>query len=64
MNIATGIADLERLLAEVSTDHHEPSDNRGLARPLTDGRQLVDDLDYAQIMKAASYLHPSRHAGR
>jgi hypothetical protein len=62
MNIDSRLADIERLLAEVYSDLHQRAAAGAARRAASEGRQLVDDLDHAQIMKAASYLGPSRHA--
>jgi hypothetical protein len=64
MNIVARLADLERLLAEVSTDLHQHNEDGGYRRAASEGRQLIDDLDHAQTLKAASYLGPARHGGR
>ena len=62
MNIVTRLADLERLLAEVSTNLDEDSTSIGSRHGVSEGQRLIDDLDHAQMLKATSYLDPSRHA--
>jgi len=59
MNITTGRAILEDTATEAS-DQGEKDENR---QYLVEGRRLVNELDQAQILKAATYLGPSRHAG-
>jgi hypothetical protein len=56
MNIAIRLADIERLLAEVVSTIDDQADDRPVSRASHhDGTRLIDDLDQAQMLKAASY---------
>jgi len=63
MNIDARLAILERLLEDTTSDHHDHVGAAQYGRRLGEGRQLVDDLDQAQMLKAAAYLSPSRYPG-
>lgn len=63
MNIVTRLAIIEQLLEEAPSERNERPDVAPLRRPSGEGRRLVDELDQAQMLKAAAYFRPSRHAG-
>lgn len=63
MNIVTRLALIEQLLEDVATESSDQAEAPQLRQPAGEGRRLVTDLDQAQMLKAASYLRPSRHAG-
>lgn len=60
MNIVTRLADIERLLAEVTSSFEGQPDSDQTARTVPEGARLIDDLDQAQMLKAAAYSTPAR----
>lgn len=62
MNLMTRLAIIEQLLQDAALDAYEQQDSPQAQRPTGEGWQLVDDLDQAQMLKAASYLRPTRRA--
>jgi hypothetical protein len=63
MNIVTRLAIIEQLLEGAAIERHERIDITPFRQPAGEARRLVDDLDQAQMLKAATYFRPSRHAG-
>jgi hypothetical protein len=62
MNIVTRLAIIEQLLEEATLESSHELDTRSVRQSDASGQQLVDELDQAQMLKAASHLRPSRHA--
>jgi hypothetical protein len=62
MNIVTRLAIIEQLLEDAASEANDQLDAPQFRRPAGEGRRLVTDLDQAQMLKAASYIRPSRHA--
>ena len=62
MNIVTRLAIIEQLLEGASFERNERIDIAPFRQPAGEGRRLVDELDQAQMLKAATYFRPSRHA--
>jgi hypothetical protein len=63
MNIVTRLAIIEQLLESAAFERNERPDIAPFRQPAGEERRLVDDLDQAQMLKAASHVRPSRHAG-
>ena len=62
MNIVTRLAIIEQLLEGATSESNDQLDAPQFRRPAGEGRRLVSDLDQAQMLKAASYHRPARHA--
>ena len=62
MNIVTRLAIIEQLLEDAAIERSERLDVAPSRQPAGEGRRLVDDLDQAQMLKAATYFRPSRNA--
>ena len=64
MNIVTRLALIERLLEGAALEAREQPNAPQLRRSTGEGRRLVDELDQAQMIKAASHLRPDLSASR
>ncbi|MFN8637009.1 MAG: hypothetical protein U0893_24440 [Chloroflexota bacterium] len=56
----TRLADIERLLSEVTSSFEDQAETQQPGGMAPDGRHLIDDLDHAQMLKAAAYNRPVR----
>ena len=61
MNIVTRLAIIEQILEDATVEPTGRLIAAPFRRPTGEGRRLVDDLDQAQMLKAASYFRPARH---
>lgn len=62
MNIVTRLAIIEQLLEGAPSERNSRLDIAPFQQPAGEERRLVDNLDQAQMLKAASHLRPSRYA--
>lgn len=63
MNIVTRLAIIEQILEDGASEASGRLAAPPFQRHIGDGRRLIDDLDQAQMLKAAAYLRPGRHTG-
>jgi hypothetical protein len=59
MNIVTRLAIIEQLLEEATLESGHQLDSPSVRQNDAKGQQLVDELDQAQMLKAASHLRTS-----
>ena len=59
MNIVTRLAIIEQLLEDAALDSGHKFDSTSFRPIVGKDQRLVDKLDQAQILKAASHLRPS-----
>ncbi|HZO27594.1 MAG TPA: hypothetical protein VFH48_16580 [Chloroflexota bacterium] len=62
MNIVTRLALIEQLLEDAALEAREQPTAPQLRWSAGEGRRLVDELDQAQMIKAASHLRPAHNA--
>ena len=62
MNIVTRLAIIEQLLEDAAFEPSQRIDSSSIRQDSGEGQRLVDDLDQAQMLKAASHLRTSWHA--
>lgn len=62
MNIVTRLAIIEQVVEDGASEPVGRVTGAPFQQPIGEGRRLIDDLDKAQMLKAASYLRPGRPA--
>ena len=61
MNIMTRLAIIEQILEDGASEPTDRVTGAPIQRRTGDGRRLIDDLDQAQMLKAAAYIRPGRY---